>query len=104
MNSIIPLWSNLPPVGGTGSSPAGTQINGADGGRAFTDYLKDAVENIEHLENVKREDSYLLAIGELDDIAAMQINSEKATIAVQLMVQMRNRLLDSYSEIMRLNI
>ena len=99
MNSIIPISANMPPIGGVKNNPAQTEA-----AKGFTDYLKDAVNNIEELDRIKSEDAYLLSIGELDDIAAMQINGQKFDVAVQMMVQMRNRLMDSYSEIMRMNI
>ena len=105
MSSIIPLNYNLPPLGGVRVDTSVVPAADLDvKSKSFTDYLMEAVDNIENLEAVKQNDSYLLAIGELDDIAAMQINSQKAEIAVQLMVQMRNRLTDAYSEIMRMSI
>jgi flagellar hook-basal body complex protein FliE len=40
----------------------------------------------------------------MDDVATMMINSERATTAFQLMVQMRNNVLEGYQEIMRMNV
>jgi flagellar hook-basal body complex protein FliE len=106
--NIIPISSGLQAGGIQGLSPVGGGPNIASpaqsSSKGFEDYLKDAVANIENLDAIKTEDAYNLAIGNVDDLAAIGINSQKYDLAVQLMVQMRNKLLDSYSEIMRISI
>ena len=62
------------------------------------------VQNVEETEKVTKVDAYNLSIGNMDDMHTMLINATKAEIAVQTMVQLRNKLLDSYSEIMRINL
>lgn len=70
----------------------------------FVTLFQDAVINMENLDAIKSNDSYNLSIGDVDNIAEMMIHSERAQVAFQLMVQMRNKILDSYSEIMRMNV
>lgn len=70
----------------------------------FKGMFADAVSNLENLNSIKGEDGVALSIGNLDDIGQMQINSQKAEVALQLLVQMRNKVLDSYQEIMRINV
>ena len=77
---------------------------GASAGSPFKSMFEDALQNVAALDEVKSADSYNLAIGDMDDLAAMMTNSERAQTAFQLMGQMRNKVLDSYSEIMRLNV
>ncbi|MBK5247439.1 MAG: flagellar hook-basal body complex protein FliE, partial [Peptostreptococcaceae bacterium] len=55
-------------------------------------------------EAATKEDAYKLSIGEMDDMHTMIINAAKADIALQTMVQLRNKFLDAYSEVMRTNI
>lgn len=71
---------------------------------AFKGMFSDAVSNLEELNSIKNQDSVALMLGNLDDIGAMQVNSEKAEVALQMLVQMRNKVLDGYQEIMRINI
>jgi len=110
MMNIIPALSplnqiqeinGLGPVGGGPSIVPGTEEAAA---KNFGDVFREAIENVEHLNQISQADAYALSIGEVDNIAQMQINSQKLETSVQLMVQMRNKLLDSYSEIMRMNI
>jgi flagellar hook-basal body complex protein FliE len=107
--NIIPITSGIQGLGAIQGLPAvggGPNITppGQSAPKGFAEYLQDAVENIENLDAAKTQDAYDLAIGNVDDLAALGINSQKYDLAVQLMVQMRNKLLDSYSEIMRMSI
>lgn len=70
----------------------------------FKDMFSEAVMNLEELNEIKGQDGIAVSLGNLDDIAAMQINSQKAEVALQLLVQMRNKVVESYQEIMRINI
>jgi len=70
----------------------------------FKDALLSLVDNAERTETVTRDDAYKLSIGEVDDLHTIMINSAKADIALQMMVQLRNKALDAYSEVMRINL
>ena len=45
-----------------------------------------------------------LATGEAQNLHQVMISLEEARLGVQLLVQVRNRLLDSYQEILRLQV
>jgi flagellar hook-basal body complex protein FliE len=45
-----------------------------------------------------------LATGKTDDIAGVMITAEKADIALRTMVQVRNKIIDAYQEIMRMQV
>jgi flagellar hook-basal body complex protein FliE len=59
---------------------------------------------VEETEAAAKMDAYKLSVGEMDDMHTMMINAAKADIALQTMVQLRNKFLDAYSEIMRTSI
>ena len=50
------------------------------------------------------EAQYLLATGQLDNPAEATIAAAKATSAVELLVQLRNKALDAYSELTRISL
>lgn len=114
MNSIIPIGGAQQLYGpmSVGSKAAGNigafnNVGGADlKGSAipFKTMFQDALSQVETLEAVKAADTYNLSIGNLDNLAEMMVNTERAQTAFQLMVQMRNKVLDAYSEIMRMNV
>ena len=45
-----------------------------------------------------------LMLGEIDDLAQVQVNLEKAATAVDLLVTVKNKAVDAYNEIMRMNV
>jgi len=99
--NIIPISSY--PVQ-TSSVPGAAQATAPGAGLPFRTMLETALSNMEEMNAIKERDSLALAMGEVDDIAAITLNSQKAEIAMQLLVQTRNRMLDAYQEIMRMNI
>ena len=50
------------------------------------------------------EAEYLMATGQLDNPAVLTIAETKSTIAVELLVQLRNKALDAYSELNRISL
>lgn len=45
-----------------------------------------------------------LAAGEIEDLHGVMLDLEKAKLSMSLVVQVRNRLLESYQEVMRMQI
>ncbi len=75
-----------------------------DGGPSFADTLKEAVGNVNqlHLDSDKKMQE--LATGKTDDIAGVMLAAEKADIALRAMVQVRNKIIDAYQEIMKMQV
>jgi len=70
----------------------------------FGKVFQDAIENVEKTEAATEADAYNLSIGKMDDMHTMMINAAKADLALQTFVQLRNKALEAYSEIMRTNL
>lgn len=70
----------------------------------FKDMFETALKNIDEADAQKAQDTIALAMGEVDDLAAIANNSLKAEVALQLLVQLRNKALDGYQELMRINV
>ncbi|MFZ3230888.1 MAG: flagellar hook-basal body complex protein FliE [Pseudobdellovibrio sp.] len=89
----------LDPSSGTSSNSVGGL-----GGASFADTLKEAVNNVNqiHLDSDKKAQE--LATGKTDDIAGVMIAAEKADIALRVMVQVRNKIIDAYQEIMKMQV
>lgn len=71
---------------------------------SFHSALKNALENIskqEHEADFKRE---MLAIGKIEDLHDVMITSQKARITVEAAVQIQQKVIDTYNEIMRMQI
>lgn len=70
----------------------------------FKDIFTDMVNNVTEAEEALEQQEYLLATGQLDDAHTVTIAASEAQMAVDLLVQMRNKALDSYNELMRISL
>ena len=75
-----------------------------ESGKSFTNYLTDAIHRVNELENASNDYSTKLASGELENIHEAMIASQKAEISLLFMIETRNKVLDAYREIMRMQI
>lgn len=72
--------------------------------KEFGQFLQEALANVEAAQQEAAVAAQRLATGEIQDIAEVTIASEKATLALQLTVQVRNKVLEAYQEMMRMPV
>lgn len=82
------------------SSPAAPTGPGAD----FATTLKQAINQVNELQKASDKSMQDLATGRTDNIADVMIAAEKADIALRVMVQVRNKVIDAYNEIMKMQV
>ncbi len=70
----------------------------------FGKLLKDALNNVNQLQREKEEYKKLLITGEVDNLHDVTIAAEKANVALQLTLGIRNKVVEAYKEIMRMQI
>ncbi|MBA1333849.1 MAG: Flagellar hook-basal body complex protein FliE [Firmicutes bacterium] len=70
----------------------------------FSDYLKKAIAEVDAMQKESDASSMALATGDLDYLHRVMIDAEKAEIALQFTLQVRNKIIDAYQEIMRMQI
>ena len=75
-----------------------------EGQKSFADTLKEAVNSVNQLSLDADSKAQALATGKTDDIAGVMIATEKADIALRAMVQVRNKIIDAYQEIMKMQV
>lgn len=73
-------------------------------GKSFADTLNQAISNVNELQVQSDHKVQELATGKTDDIASVMITAEKADIALRAMVQVRNKIIDAYQEIMKMQV
>lgn len=71
---------------------------------AFKDIFATAVKEATTAEQDLAKVEYLLATGQIDDPHTVTIASTKAQTSIDLLVGLRNKALDAYNELMRMNI
>ncbi len=90
---------SLTSLGGTESTSVADQANGTMFGAIF----QNAIDNVRTTDAEKTEAQYLLATGQLDNPAASTIAANKYAFAVDLLIQLRNKAVEAYSELTRIN-
>lgn len=90
---------------GISGSKAGESIAPLQKGeKSFADTLKDAVGNVNQLQKTADVQMQKLATGKAESIPDVLIAAEQADIALKLMVQVRNKIIDAYHEIMKMQV
>lgn len=99
--SIQPLKSTIQPIG-TGKASGTAEAEGESS--MFADIFQSAIDGVKSTDAEVNEAEYLLATGQLDNPAELTIAATKAQLSVDLLVELRNRALDAYSEISRISL
>ena len=71
---------------------------------SFADTLHQAIGKVNQLHQDSDKAMQNLATGRSENIADVMIAAEKADIALKVMVQVRNKIIDAYQEMMRMQV
>lgn len=97
--------SGLSGVTGTANGPGGVgSVSAPASGGGFGSMLTDAISSLNDSQNTAASDSVALATGQAGDVTSVVTDVEKANLEMQLAVQVRNKAVDAYEEIMRMQI
>jgi flagellar hook-basal body complex protein FliE len=69
---------------------------------SFAETMKASIAEVNQLQKQADQTIEALATGETKDVAQTMIAVEKANISFQLMTQIRNRIIEAYQEVMRM--
>lgn len=70
----------------------------------FRNIFNQAINNVKETEENLAEEQYLFVTGQSEDTHSLGIAASKAQIAVDLLIAIRNKAIDSYNELMRTNL
>jgi flagellar hook-basal body complex protein FliE len=78
--------------------------NNEQGKVSFSDVLKDSIQKVTELEKEADKEVEKLVKMESQDIHNTMIAIEKADMTFQMMMQIRNKIISAYEEIMRMQV
>lgn len=84
------------------NTQASSPVKGADTG--FANSLDKAINDVNALQVAADQKTEDLATGKSTNLHETMIAVEKADIALRLMVQVRNKMIDAYQEIMKMQV
>ncbi len=70
----------------------------------FENVFKSALDNVASNEKSLEQAEYLLSTGQIEDAHTVPVASSMAQLSVDFLVQLRNKALDSYNELMRISL
>lgn len=70
----------------------------------FKKFLFESINKLDTYEKKANELGVKLASGEIDNIHEVMIASQKAEIALQFGIEVKNKIMDAYKEIMRMQV
>ncbi len=76
----------------------------ANEGESFQQFFTNALGEVNKLQLNSQNLSVKMAAGEIQDLSEVTIAAEKANVALQLTMQIRNKALDAYQEVMRMTV
>ena len=81
-------------VGGVGGSPQ----------TSFANKLQEAINQVDGLQKTREEMVEGMVSGEVTEVHDVMIAAKESQMAFELLLEVRNKLLESYQEIMRLQV
>ena len=101
VNSLTPNLINL-----LSRDSQDSLAQGIAGGSAsnFSDVLTEAFANVASTDTADKVSGLELLTGQADDLALLMLDAQKAELSLNLSLQIRNKILEAYDEIMRMQV
>lgn len=100
MNEIFIRPTGLPDLNLPSTKPAKAE----QGGTPFSEILGTAIQEVNDLQSQAGEQVQKAMTGEMTDIHTAMIAVQKADVSFQMMMQVRNKLVSAYQEIMKMQV
>ena len=97
--AIVPIGTQVPPI----TPPTGPSRSGATGGAAFSDTLTKMIQNVEDTGQAAN-DAVSKMLDGTGDVHEAMIALQQEDLTMHMAVQVRNKLLAAYQEIMRMPV
>ena len=71
---------------------------------SFSEILKESIDKVAELQKEATEQTQKLVKMESQDVHNTMISVQKADLSFQMMMQIRNKIIDAYQEIMKMQV
>jgi len=100
----IPAITSLPSLPTITSAPGAGAAAAPDAAKSFGDMVTGGIENLQQTQATADELAKAASTGDLTDLHDYMIASTQASLATELTVNVRNKAVESFNEIMRMQI
>ncbi|QQK80257.1 flagellar hook-basal body complex protein FliE [Salicibibacter cibi] len=80
------------------------QVRTDDAQNSFGNRLNEALQNVQNHQEASEEKTGQLLTGEVENLHDVFIASEKAGVALQATVEVRDKVIDAYDSVMRMTL
>jgi len=94
----------LPELAGVGASEPGGAAGAGKPGQSFASVLKSSLAEVNQLQQQADQAITALATGEKASLHETMIAMQQADVSFRLMMQVRNKIVEAYQEIMRMQV
>jgi len=101
---VKPISAFMPTIKPLPSVPGGNSSDTSAVGANFGEIFSNALNTVSKAQKSSEQMSNILATGKIDDLHTVMIEGSKAELALQFTLQVRNKILDAYNEIMRMQM
>jgi len=102
VNFNIPSITQINPTNSNNEQTSNTDET--QGISSFGDFLKNELNKVNDIQQQAAVAEQNLATGQVQDIHSVTIAVEKSELALQLTLAIRNKIMDAYAEIMRMQV
>ena len=95
---INPISSDLPLSSGRKA------VGANEGGSRFGDILRDAISTVNDLQQQSDIEIQKIMTGESEELHTAVVAMQKADLSFQMMMQVRNKIVQAYQEVMRMQV
>ncbi|MBX3023122.1 MAG: flagellar hook-basal body complex protein FliE [Bdellovibrionales bacterium] len=105
-DTLIDRGQTLKEIRNSNASIPKPSVGGTDAaeGKSFADTLKDAVNSVNTMQKESDVKMQELATGKTKNIHDVMLTAERADVSLRLMTQVRNKIIEAYQEIMKMQV
>ena len=81
-----------------------TAASNKSNGVGFGDFLQQAIANVESTEAQHNQNTAALMAGEVNDLSQVTISAQKYTTSLMMLTTVRDKVVEAYTEIMRMQV
>jgi flagellar hook-basal body complex protein FliE len=100
MAPILPTNISIPPI----SLPVAPSPQTAPGGGAFSSAFNDAVSKVENFQQNAQDSVNKFLSGEGEELHHVAIATQQAELSFQLFMQVRNKIVAAYTQVMQMQV
>ncbi len=104
MKVTPPASEKISGMNGSGTIGSIGPTQSSEPGKSFAATLNEAIKGVNELQKSSDKAAQDLATGRTDNVAEVMLSAEKADVALRVMVQVRNKIIDAYNEIMKMQV